>query len=286
MFVPSLGILKNSNARKAGLISPREHGAWGMLLVPLLTGACIGFAQGNGWPCLAFFVLTVLALFCLRAPAEAWLGASPCRPRNADEKRAVILFMILYGAISAASLTGLLILGKMQGFLILGGVAGAAFAGQSILRKLLPRTRMVAQTIGALGLTSTAAGAYYAVTGTLDQTALVLWLANWIFAGNQIHFVQLRLHAARAAGWQEKLARGGTFLLAEAIFLAMLLLAWREELLPALALMAFVPVLVRGPAWFLRSQAPLNVRRLGLSELAYALAFGILLIAGFHLRSF
>src|ERR1019366_7623189 len=46
--------------------------------------------------------------------------------------------------------------------------------------------RMAAQMVGALGLTSTAPAAYYVVTGRLDAAAWALWLANWLFAGDQI----------------------------------------------------------------------------------------------------
>ena len=52
---------------------------------------------------------------------------------------------------------------------------------------------MPAQIIGAIGLTSTAAGAYYVASGTLDRTAVLLWIANWLFAADQIHFVQTRI---------------------------------------------------------------------------------------------
>jgi hypothetical protein len=53
---------------------------------------------------------------------------------------------------------------------------------------------MAAQLAGAIGLTCTAPAAYYVGTGRLSERAFVLWAANWIFAGNQIHFVQLRIH--------------------------------------------------------------------------------------------
>jgi hypothetical protein len=46
-----------------------------------------------------------------------------------------------------------------------------------------------------------------------------LWGANWIFAGNQIHFVQLRIRAARAATFSEKFDRGWFFFLAQLVFL-------------------------------------------------------------------
>lgn len=58
---------------------------------------------------------------------------------------------------------------------------------------------MAAQLMGVIGLTCAAPSAYYIGAGRLNERALVLWAANWAFAGNQIHFVQLRIHAARAA---------------------------------------------------------------------------------------
>ena len=98
-----------------------------------------------------------------------------------------------------------------RGLLLIGAVAALAFAIQAVVKKLGRKGRMPAQIIGAIGLTSTAAGAYYVATGKLDQVALALWLANWLFAGDQIHFVQVRIHASRAATMDEKLQQGLPF---------------------------------------------------------------------------
>jgi hypothetical protein len=51
--------------------------------------------------------------------------------------------------------------------------------------------------------------------------------------------------------------------------------------LPALTLIAFAPLLSRGFAWFVKKPQPIVVRRLGWTELAHALVFGILLVAAF-----
>jgi hypothetical protein len=47
--------------------------------------------------------------------------------------------------------------------------------------------------------------------------------------------------------------------------------------------MAFLPVLVRGFAWFAVEPKPLAIHALGKSELAYAVVFGLLLIIGINL---
>src|SRR5260370_1692364 len=60
--------------RQRALIVPREHGAWGMLLVPLVMGATIGLLGGGHWAPVVLLTIAVLALFWLRTPAGSWLG--------------------------------------------------------------------------------------------------------------------------------------------------------------------------------------------------------------------
>ena len=137
--------------------------------------------------------------------------------------------------------------------------------------------------IGAIGLTSTAAGAYYVATGRLDRTAIALWLANWLFAGDQIHFVQLRIHSSRAAGFEEKVQQGLPFLLSQIALIAVVLAACRFGFFPSAAAVAFLPVLLRGTFWFLRKRQPLDVHKLGFTELGHSLLFGALLCTAFLL---
>jgi hypothetical protein len=276
-------IRASNSSRRRLLTFPREHGAWGILLVPLATGAALGFDSSSQILPLILFTLAALALFCLRTPAEAWLATSPLRPQNDAERRVVFYSMAAYAAVAGIALSTLILWQHAYDLLVLGAIVAAIFGVQAVLKKLGRETRMSAQLIGAVGLTSTAAAAYYVATGKFGSAALVLWAVNWLFAANQIHFVQLRIHGARAVERREKLARGRNFLIGE--FLTMLLLAagWRAGFLPAFALFAFVPILLRGLLWPLSSRpTPLEVRRLGQSELAHAIAFGVLLILGFH----
>lgn len=279
---------RSSNAPRLRLLTfPREHGAWGILLVPLTTGAAVGMDSAEALFPLILFSLTAIALFCLRTPVESWLAASPLRPQTASERRAVFYSIMAYAAVAAVTLSILIGTEQAYGLLVLGTVVASVFFVQAILKKFGRETRMSAQLIGSIGLTSTAAAAYYVATGKLDPTALVLWAANWLFAANQIHFVQLRIHAARAVTRAEKLVRGRAFVLGEALALLMLALGWQLEHLPGLAILAFAPILLRGLFWTLSSRpAPLEVRRLGVSELTHAIVFGVLLILGFQLGRF
>ena len=111
---------------------------------------------------------------------------------------------------------------------------------------------------------------------------MIVWLANWLFAANQIHFVQLRIHSARAITTAEKLGQGRGFLLHQAAGLLFLGLIWRAGWLPGLILVAFGPLFARGFAWFFESPRPLQVHRLGFRELLYAIVFGLFFIAVYH----
>jgi hypothetical protein len=62
---------------------------------------------------------------------------------------------------------------------------------------------------------------------------------------------------------------------------AALAAATTYRLIPLWTLIAFVPALVRGLAWFLRPTQPLDVHKLGFSELAQSLIFGALLSTAF-----
>jgi hypothetical protein len=271
------------NRRLGSLIIPREHGAWGLLFVAVATGGAIGvLAGGNGLPLIAL-TIAALALFWLRTPVESWLGTSLVRAEGQRERRSVGVAILILAAVAAFALASLFSAGRNNDLLLLGLIAMVAFLAQGLLQKLGRRTRMLSQVVGALGLTVTAPAAYYVVTGKLDHDAWALWLANFLFAGNQVHFVQLHIHSARVSGWVQKFACGRSFLAGQALMAAALVSAWRLRLLPGLAALAFLPLLVRGMAWFFGRQQPLAVRRLGWTELAHAAIFGIVLIAGFHL---
>ena len=272
----------NAPARRQSLIFPREHGAWGILLVPLVTGASVGLlAGGSAWP-LAPLSIAVLALFWLRTPVESWMGTAPVRARTRSELESVRNAAVALAAVSAAALIWLFWDGRNRTLLWIGFTAAAAFIGQAIVRQVW-RARTATQMVGAAGLSSVAPAAYYVVTGHLNGAAWSLWLANLLFALNQIHFVHLRIRAAHALKPNEKFLLGRGFLTGQVILIALLTLACANHLFAWYAAMAFLPVLFRGFAWFAAPSEPLAIRALGRRELIHACAFGVLLILGLQL---
>jgi YwiC-like protein len=276
-------IASTHNTRQKALVVPREHGAWGMLLVPLATGAVAALRSSFNGAALMLFILAAMSLFWFRTPVESWLGTSPIKAQTKDERAFVLKAVAGIGMLAVGSIVALLWTGLARGLVIIGAVACLAFAIQAGVKRLGRKGRMPAQIIGAVGLTSTAAGAYYVASGKFDRIAIALWVANWLFAGDQIHFVQVRIHSSRAANLDEKMKQGLAFFCGQVGLIAVVLAACRFGLFPNAVALAFVPVLVRGTVWFFRPLRPLDVHKLGFSELTHSLLFGALLCASFLL---
>ena len=154
---PILHLLTRSRGRSFFL--PREHGAWGMLLVPLVTGAAAGNPHGVRIIWIFLFAAAALGLFCLRTPVEAGLEISPLRPQNDGERRLIHYFIYIYASVAGLALAALMQWAHAYGLLLVGAAAATAFLVQAILKQLGRETRMNAQLTGAIALSSTSVGA-------------------------------------------------------------------------------------------------------------------------------
>jgi len=239
-------------------------------------------AGGRAWP-LAPLSIAALALFLLRTPVESWMGTTPARARTQDEVALVRNAAVVLAVVSLIALIWLFWSGRNPDLLWIGAAAGAAFISQTVVKRAGRSARTAAQMVGAAGLTLVAPAAYYAVTGHLNGDAWSLWIANLLFALNQIQFVQLRIRAAHTMKSSEKLFMGRGFLGAQILVMVLLALACADYLFRWYAAMAFLPVLFRGFAWFVSESNPLAIRALGKRELMHAGGFGVLLVLGFRL---
>lgn len=274
-----------SPMRRRALVWPREHGAWGILFVSLITGAATGFSSLSYFPRLLWLTLAATAAFSLRTPIENRLPASPLRPRTSSEWRWVNTAIVAY-VLSCILAVGML---WRDGALALvwmpGIVAAGLFALQAVVKRAGHAGRVLGEIIGGFGLAVVAMASWAVAAGRFDREALTLWLLNGLFATNQILYVQLRIHETRDST-RPLLSRDKLlFLAGEALTVVVLVAAWRAGVMPGLALLAFLPILVRGAVWSVRSGArPLKIHRLGKTELAHAILFGLLLIASYRVH--
>jgi len=265
----------------SSLLVPREHGSWGLWLLPLISGAVIGYVSGPhaALAPVLWFGLAAASAFLIYQPLESLLGLSLIKTRSQRQQRTALIWIIVLTIAAVCSVLELL---HLQRFLVLliGAVALACFGVRSLLGRSR-RVRVLKQLIGALGLSSTAAGAYYAAAGRMDRTALTIWLASWLFAIGQIEYVQLRLRSAQVKSSRQRAMNSLAVSIFHVLVMSIAIVAGMAHAAPLLLGLAFIPAVVRLAVWIIRSWRPLGVHILGISELAQGIIFNGLLIAAF-----
>src|SRR5215831_16101095 len=116
-------VVQVAPARNRSLIIPREHGAWGILLIPLFTGACVGLLAGGPGLGLVPLIVAALLLFWLRTPLESWIGATPIRARTPGEIALVRNTVLLLVLAAGGALIWLFWGWRNRGLLWIGGAA-------------------------------------------------------------------------------------------------------------------------------------------------------------------
>lgn len=271
-------------ARRWTLVWPREHGAWGILLVSLVTGASVGFSSATDPAALVWLTVAVLAAFCFRTPVENSLPSSPFRARGPVEWRWVAIAASIYALTGMFAVAMLARAGFGDLLWHLGLIATGFFVLQAVFRRFGRAGRLSGEMIGAFGLTLAAVAGWSVAAGEFGQQALVIWTFNGLFATDQILYVQLRIHEVRAANGSLASSGRKLFLAVEACIAVLLIGGAYAGYVPWMALLAFLPVFVRGSAWSLRrTNSRLQIHRLGKTELLYSILFGFLLIAAFRL---
>lgn len=266
------------------LLVPREHGTWGLLLFPLISGTIVGFHASSSASAAAvlWFLLTALSAFLIYQPMESLLGLSLIKARSQQQHRIALLSVIALAVIATAGVLQLFHLHR--GFLLGFGLAAIGCFCVRLLLGSSRSMRVPRQLIGALGLSSSAAGAYYAASGRIDWTAILLWLASWLFAVGQIEYVHLRISAAQLRSRRQKVRLSLAVCFLHLLMIGASMTATFAGFAPLLLTLAFVPSIIRIGVWVARPWRPLGVHILGFSELLQGLLFNILLVGAFFIH--
>jgi hypothetical protein len=226
-----------------------------------------------------WFGLAAASAFLSYQPLEILLGLSLVKMRSQRQQRTALLWIIVLTVAAVCSVLELLHLQRFM-VLLIGVVASGSFGVRSLLGPSR-RVRVLKQLIGALGLTSTAAGAYYAATGRMDRTALLLWLASWLFAVGQVEYVQMRLRSAQVRSPRQRALNSLAVLAFHLLVMSIAIVAGLAHVVPLLLGLAFIPAVIRLAVWVVRPWRPLGVHILGISELAQGVLFNALLVTVF-----
>lgn len=264
---------------------PREHGAWGILLIPPVV---IASALG-AWPARMWLLMgAVLGLFLARTALEACFGLEDrCGARaSAADRRSAAFGLGLYLAIAAAC--GLPLVGYFGARWTLG--MGAIAVSLSLIYFGLlhgyRRKTLAGEFFGVALLTLTAPASAYLLS---YETGLAVrfWVIHYLFFLSGLLYVKTKLEVRKANAALETLAeritRGWPVLVYHAVLAGFVVAMARERWIPAGAMIAFAPIVARGFWGILRWERRLSLPHLGRSELLHSLLFALLMATAYHL---
>jgi hypothetical protein len=266
------------------VLVPREHGTWGLLLFPLISGALLGFhaSPNASLKAALWFLVTALSAFLIYQPLESLLGFSLIKARSQRQQRVATISVIALAVMATAGVLELVDLHR-SAVLGVGLVALTCFCVRLLLGSSR-RMRVPRQLIGALGLSTAAAGAYYVACVQIGWTGILLWLASWLFAVGQIEYVHLRISTAQVRLRRQKLRSSITVCWLHLLMIATSVTAAFMGVAPPLLAIAFIPSIIRLSVWLARPWRPLGVHILGVGELLQGLLFNVLLVGAFVVR--
>lgn len=246
---------------------PKEHGAWAILIAPILVGL-IG-APTVSPAAAALFCLGSLAVFLVRTPMQA-LWAKP------GDRRA-LGWLAFYGALAAgAFLPLILLLGcwKLAYFAI---PAGLLLFENLNANKTGRRFSAFNEAAGVFGLCLGAPAAYYAASFLLDARAWSLWLLCSVFFLGPIFYVKMAALQHRAVGDKGALPALDVMRRRSTLYHGLTLLAvgaWAATGgIPAPAAIPFAASLVKSLLRASRPAERVDFKALGYAEIGYSALF-------------
>lgn len=256
--------------RWRSLALPNEHGAWALLLEPIVLGSWI-LPSAPG----AALALAALAAFLAQHPAGMAL-ADLRRGRRFPRTRPAIALAVFYGAAAAAAALLTAALGAPRTTLVFLAPAVVAALLQLRLDARNQGRRVGAELGGAVALAALA-GAIPAAGGLPWPSCAALGLAAVARAVPSVLYLRARLRRQRG----QPFARGAA-LLAHGVALAVVLALAGAGNLPWAAPLAFVVLAWRAWRGLRSGAAALPAARLGLLETAYGVITVVTLAAGWR----
>jgi YwiC-like protein len=252
---------------------PKEHGAWAMLIVPLLLGLFI--APAWHWRALVLLV-AALGFFLTRYPLAVLVKT---RKRPTADKAYLWRWTAIYGGITALS-GGWLVLAYNLDWLAVIGVLGSGLLLFNLwLVSRRQELSLLGELTGIAGLALGAPMAYYTTSGHLDSTAVMLGLINFLYFGGTVFYIKLKVRQQprlpAPERLSERLVKAKACLAYQTAALTLLVALAALRWVPLLLPLVFIPVTVKMiyGAWHWQDKKSLSLVRLGIAEIGHAVVF-------------
>jgi hypothetical protein len=285
--------MRENSQTRLNVPLPKEHGSWAMFSMPLI----IGFVVAAQWQWRSLWLIgAALGLFLVRYPIDTLIktrkrptkGRTPTKGGTPTADRArLIRWAIVYGAIAALCGGWLIVIEQLTWLIPLGVLSAALLAYHWWLVERRQEMSVRGELAGIFGLALGALLAYYVSTGLIDGTALGLWIVNALYFGGTVFYIKLKVRQQPKESApdrvSERLVKAKACLTYQSVVLTFLILLVASERLPALALLAFVPmtlkVLYGATRW--QDRKSLSLPRLGVIEIIHSVTFAALIVVAF-----
>lgn len=268
----------NATGVSPGWFLPREHGAWGIVLIPFF--AAIATARAAG-PAVWLALLSVLLVFIARHPLELLLMPSAYKRAGRPPRAALWRAFAWYSAAALVAGMTLVMAWKLYVLLLLGLFGGFVFVLRIWFGMRGEDRTLVAEVIGSAGLTMSALVGWVAATGGIDSTGLAIWILNCAFFCSGILYVKAKIRARqlgqKTAGYNEVSCALVFQLLLFAFVGALGAFDWVSPLM----VVPFALAALRAAWGLYAEEGPFAFRRLGWSEVGLSVVFAIFLTAAF-----
>lgn len=255
---------------------PKEHGAWAVLLVPMLT---VSLAVGRFTVDGLLLAVSALAAFMSYVPVHTLLRHALAVRQSGEKVRQAQVWAAVYCTIALACIAPLLMQSPWP-LLLVGGLGLSGFFGNFFLTLKQPKT-IPGDVLAVLGLTMGAPATYHVLTGVVDVFMLTLWLLNFLFFSGTVFYVHMKMRAAavkrEGLGCREKLSFGCLNLVYQLGVLAVVAALAVGGIVTPYILCAFLPMSLHAlyGTWSLSSRV--RFKRLGVLLLGHSAAFAVLL---------
>jgi hypothetical protein len=257
-------------------IIPREHGAWAVLVVPMLLGA----AAAGAWTLEVLLCsLAALIIFLGYVPVQIVLRHHLSTPQEKGQLYRARFWSCAYVGTGLLLAMPLLVRGYALLYMF-GAIGIASLLTNFLLTRRSPKT-ITSDLVAVLGLTLTGPGAYYVSTGMLDERAAVLWLLNLLFFGCSVFYVHMKLAAASARKPElsatERLSIGKYNILYHVVVVGLVGLLVLNHRTSSIAVIAFIPMAIHALVGTYTLSRRVRFRTVGYLLLGQSLLFALVL---------